>query len=309
VTLGILLMVGGFVLLAFSADRFVLAAARLAKLWGMSTLLIGAIVVGMGTSLPELLVSVSGGLDSFDLGIGNITGSNVANLSLVLGTAVIISPIFGSAKVLKDEGSVTLVAMGIFTIVLRDGGLDRFDGVVLLITMAWAMWQLLHLESSKPEAELFSEVGEGIQDDVSAPKELAFAAVTLVAMLFGADFLTDGALIIADEAGLSEGFVGRTLVAVGTSLPELAAAVAAARQREHELILGNLLGSNIFNSALVAGTLALVSPGVLTEPVVPALGFMMGIVVLAGIFAVTRSISRLEGLGLLVAYGAFVWLA
>ncbi|UCG41211.1 MAG: sodium:calcium antiporter, partial [Acidimicrobiia bacterium] len=214
-----------------------------------------------------------------------------------------------SAKVLKDEGSVTLVAMGIFTIVLRDGGLDRFDGVVLLITMAWAMWQLLHLESSKPETELFSEVGEGIQDDVSAPKELAFAAVTLVAMLFGADFLTDGALIIAEEAGLSEGFVGRTLVAVGTSLPELAAAVAAARQREHELILGNLLGSNIFNSALVAGTLALVSPGVLTEPVIPALGFMMGIVVLAGIFAVTRSISRLEGLGLLVAYGAFVWLA
>ena len=308
-TLGILLMVGGFVLLAFSADRFVLAAARLAKLWGMSTLLIGAIVVGMGTSLPELLVSISGGLDSFDLGIGNITGSNVANLSLVLGVAVIISPIFGSAKVLKDEGSVTLVAMGIFTIVLRDGGLDRFDGVVLLITMAWAMWQLLHLESSKPETELFSEVGEGIQDDVSAPKELAFAAVTLVAMLFGADFLTDGALIIADEAGLSEGFVGRTLVAIGTSLPELAAAVAAARQREHELILGNLLGSNIFNSALVAGTLALVSPGVLTEPVIPALGFMMGIVVLAGIFAVTRSISRLEGLGLLVAYGAFVWLA
>lgn len=308
-TLGILLMVGGFVLLAFAADRFVLAAARLARLWGMSTLLIGAIVVGMGTSLPELLVSISGGLDSFDLGIGNITGSNVANLSLVLGAAVVISPIFGSAKVLKDEGSVTLVTMGIFTIVLRDGGLDRFDGAVLLITMAWAMWQLLHLENSKPETELFAEVGEGITQDITPGREIGIAVVTLVAMLFGADFLTDGALIIADEAGLSEGFVGRTLVAIGTSLPELAAAVAAARQREHELILGNLLGSNIFNSGLVAGTLALISPGVVSEPVVPTLGFMMGIVVLAGFFALTRSISRLEGLGLLVAYGAFVWFA
>lgn len=305
-TLGILSMVGGLVLLAFAADRFVVSAARLAKLWGMSTLLIGALVVGMGTSLPELLVSITGGIDSFDLGVGNITGSNIANLSLVLGVAVIISPIVGSRTILKDEGSVTLVSMGVFTVVLRDGALDRFDGVVLLITMAWAMWQLFHLEQGKPETELLGEVAAKIESPNSHGKEILLAVMALGLMLLGASLLTDGALSIAAAAGLSEGFVGRTLVAVGTSLPELAAAVAAARKREHDMILGNLLGSNIFNSAFVAGSLALVSPGVMVEPVLPTLAFMMGIVVLAAVFAVSHTISRLEGFGLLAGYAAFV---
>ncbi len=305
-TLGILSMLGGLVLLALAADRFVTSAARLAKLWGMSTLLIGALVVGMGTSLPELLVSITGGLDSFDLGVGNITGSNVANLSLVLGVAVIVSPIYGSRVVLKDEGSVTLISMGMFTVVLRDGTLDRFDGIVLLITMVWALWQLFHLEQGKPETELLGQVASKVEPPNSSGKELLFAVLALGVMLYGASLLTDGALVIATEAGLSEGFVGRTLVAVGTSLPELAAAIAAARKREHDMILGNLLGSNIFNSALVGGSLAMISPGVLVEPVIPSLAFMMGIVALAGAFAVSHTINRLEGVGLLAAYAAFV---
>lgn len=305
-TLGILSMLGGLVLLGLAADRFVTSAARLAKLWGMSTLLIGALVVGMGTSIPELLVSITGGIDSFDLGVGNITGSNIANLSLVLGVAILVSPIFGSRTVLKDEGSVALVSMGMFTVVLRDGGLDRGDGIVLLLTMAWAVWRLFHLESTKPEKQMLEGAGGTVEAPNSSGKEVLFAAGALAVMLLGADLLTDGALVIAVEAGLSEGFVGRTLVAVGTSLPELAAAVAAARKRDHDMILGNLLGSNIFNSALVGGSLALIAPGVLVEPVVPTLSFMMGIVVLAAIFAVSHTINRLEGIGLLVAYAAFV---
>lgn len=308
-TLGVLSMIGGLVLLAFAADRFVGSAARLAKLWGMSTLLIGALVVGMGTSLPELLVSITGGLDSFDLGVGNITGSNVANLSLVLGVAVIISPIVGSRTILKAEGSVTLVSMGMFAVVLRDGSLDRFDGIILLITMAWALWQLFHLEQDKPEAELLGEVAAMVESPSSSGKELLMAVAALGVMLLGAGLLTDGALAIAEAAGLSEGFVGRTFVALGTSLPELAAAVAAARKREHDMILGNLLGSNIFNSALVGGSLAVISPGAMVEPVLPTLAFMMGIALLAAVFAVSHTISRLEGFGLLAGYAAFVILA
>ncbi len=305
-TLGILSMLGGLALLALAADRFVTSAARLAKLWGMSTLLIGALVVGMGTSIPELLVSITGGAESFDLGVGNITGSNIANLALVLGVAVLISPIYGSRTVLKDEGSVTLIAMGMFTVVLRDGALDRFDGVVLLITMAWAVWQLFHLEKGKPETALLEEVASMVESPNTPGKEILFAVGALAIMLFGANLLTDGALVVAERAGLTEGFVGRTLVAVGTSLPELAAAIAAARKRDHDMILGNLLGSNIFNSALVGGTLALVSPGVMVEPIIPTLAFMMGVVLLAAIFAVSHTINRLEGLGLLLAYAAFV---
>jgi cation:H+ antiporter len=279
---------------------------RLARHWGMSSLLVGAVVVGMGTSLPELFVSISGGLDSFDLGVGNITGSNIANLTLVLGVAVIISPVGGSASLVRQEGLLTFVAMALFGTFLWDGTLSRFEGVVLLVAMVVALYRLFHLESTKKDAlEAVQEIDE-TEGHVWA--EIGIALATLAATLLGADWLTDGALIVADEFGLSEGFVGNTLVAIGTSLPELAAGVAAARRRENDLILGNLLGSNVFNSLLVAGALGVTTAGTLVEPAQVTIGFMMGAIVLAGLFAARDSISRLEGMALLGTYGAFIWL-
>ncbi len=319
-TTAILLTLGGLVLLSLAADRFVVSASRLARHWGMSPLLVGAVVVGMGTSFPELLVSVSGGLDSFDLGVGNITGSNIANLTLVLGTAVLLAPLAGSREVARDEGLLTFLSMGLFAAFLWDGAIARWEGVVLLLAMAAALGRFFVLERRKQaevrEAALWveGETGEAPDEDEdeltgSVWTELALAIVTLVAMLLGADWLTGGALLIAEEFGLSEGLVGNTLVAVGTSLPELAAAVAAARRREHDLILGNLLGSNVFNSLLVAGALGVITGGTLSDPsgLHLTIGFMMGSVVLAGLFAARNTISRLEGLVLLGTYAGFIW--
>ena len=305
-TQAILLVLGGLVLLTVAADRFVVSAVRLARHWGMSSLLVGAVVVGMGTSLPELFVSISGGLDSFDLGVGNITGSNIANLTLVLGVAVIISPVGGSASLVRQEGLLTFVAMALFGIFLWDGTLSRFEGIVLLVAMVVALYRLFHLESSKKDA--LAAVKEVDEAEGHVWAEVGIALATLAATLLGANWLTDGALLVADEFGLSEGFVGNTLVAIGTSLPELAAAVAAARRRENDLILGNLLGSNVFNSLLVAGALGVTTAGTLVEPAQVTIGFMMAAIVLAGLFAARDSISRLEGTVLLGTYGAFIWL-
>ncbi|MEX1281354.1 MAG: sodium:calcium antiporter [Acidimicrobiia bacterium] len=320
-TFPILLVLGGLVLLSLSADRFVVSATRLARHWGMSPLLVGAVVVGMGTSLPELLVSISGGLDSFDLGIGNITGSNIANLTLVLGVAVVISPLAGSREVAREEGLLTLLAMTIFSALLWDGTLTRLEGAVLLVAMAGALTRLFLVERRKQrqlaEAELW--IGDDVADPTASEEpdevegrvwtELGLAIVTLTAMLLGANWLTDGALGIAEVFGLSAGFVGNSLVAIGTSLPELAAVVAAARRREHDLILGNLLGSNVFNSLLVAGALGVTTGGSLVDAsTLPlTIGFMMGSIILAGTFAARNVISRLEGLVLLAFYGSFLW--
>lgn len=302
----ILLVIGGLVLLAVAADRFVVSASRLARHWGMSPILVGAVVVGMGTSFPELLVSITGGLDSFDLGIGNITGSNIANLTLVLGTAVLIAPIAGSRDIVRDEGLLTFGAMALFSALLWDGSLGTVEGIVLLVAMAGALVRLFQLEARKKRAAVDVEEDELATPDGNVWAEIGLAVATLAAMLLGADWLTDGALLVAELFGLSEGFVGNTLVAIGTSLPELAAAVAAARRLEHDLILGNLLGSNVFNSLLVAGALGVTAGGTLTEPPTLTIGFQMGAIVLAGLFAARNTISRLEGLALLTTYGAFV---
>ena len=318
-TTAILLTLGGLVLLSLAADRFVVSASRLARHWGMSPLLVGAVVVGMGTSFPELLVSVSGGLDSFDLGVGNITGSNIANLTLVLGTAVVLAPLAGSREVAREEGLLTFIAMALFSALLWDGTLARWEGGILLVAMAIALWRFFLLERRKQvsakeaaewvEGETAPEEEEEDELTGSVWTELGLAIVTLVAMLLGADWLTSGALLVAQEFGLSEGVVGNTLVAIGTSLPELAAAIAAARRREHDLILGNLLGSNVFNSLLVAGALGVITGGSLSDPsgLYLTIGFMMGSIILAGLFAARNTISRLEGLALLATYAGFLW--
>ena len=299
--LALTLVVFGLVLVIFSADRFIEAAIKLAHIWGMSPIFIGAVIVGMGTSTPELLVSLTGGFESFDLAVGNITGSNVANLSLALGAAAIISPISGSRRVVPRQGVLSLVAMTIFAALLTlGGGLTRVDGALLLIGMAVTVWLLFKYEE-----------GENIEIDEDLAKAnttrvVVLALLWLIAMSVGAKILTSGATDLALILGWAEGYVGETIVAIGTSLPELAAAIAAARRKAHDLILGNLLGSNIFNSLLVGGGLALVAPGKLVAAPGRTMAFMLGVGVVAGFFATRNRISKKEGAFLLLIFAGFL---
>lgn len=308
----IALVVGGLVLLTAGADRFVLAAARLSRVWGLSPILIGALVVGMGTSAPEFLVSVvaaaGGGLD---LAVGNVIGSNVANLSLVLGATALVAPLAGHIRTLRREGLLMAAAVALLVGLTWNRSLTTVEGVILIGAMLGAAtllvrWARLDVEDT---ATVIAELDE-MTYDAGRPNprfEIIVGIVALIATLGGAEMLVRGAQTIARELNLSEGFIGLTVVAFGTSLPELATALAAARRREHDLVVGNLLGSNLFNSLAVAGGAAVIGGGALTAEFSTGLLFMLGVAAFAGILTSTgNKLVRWEGLALIAVYLAFV---
>ena len=310
--LAIALVVGGLVLLTAGADRFVLAAARLSRVWGLSPILIGALVVGMGTSAPEFLVSVvaaaGGGLD---LAVGNVIGSNVANLSLVLGATALVAPMAGHIRTLRREGLLMVAAVALLAGLTWNRSLTTVEGVVLIVAMLVAAallvrWARLDVEDT---ATVIAELDE-MTYDAGRPNprfEIIVGIIALIATLGGAEMLVRGAQTIARELDLSEGFIGLTVVALGTSLPELATALAAARRREHDLVVGNLLGSNLFNSLAVAGGAAIVGGGALTAGFSTGLVFMLGVAAFAGILTATgNKLVRWEGFALVAVYLAFV---
>jgi cation:H+ antiporter len=278
----------------------------------MSPILIGALVVGMGTSAPEFLVSVvaaaGGGLD---LATGNVIGSNVANLSLVLGATALVAPVAGHIRTLQREGLLMLVGVALFAALAWNGSLTRVDGIVLLAAMVAAAFILVRWARQDAEAAgtVSAELDEMTFDRgrPNARLETIVGLVALAATLGGAEMLVRGARLVAQELGLSEGFVGLTLVALGTSLPELATALAAARRREHDLVIGNLLGSNLFNSLAVAGGAALLGGGALAAGFTTELVFMLAMAAFAGILTATGNrLVRWEGFVLLAVYAAFV---
>lgn len=303
-TSALLLVLAGLILLTIAADRFVLSAARLASHWGMSTVLVGALVVGMGTSAPEFIVSVVSGGESLDLAIGNIAGSNIANLSLVLGASVMVATIAGQQRILRREGLLMFGSMVLFTVLIWNGSLNRADGIVLVLAMFVAS-ALLVRWSKQDDVNGFGSPADEIDTDehVSAGKEVTIGLATLGTMLLGAEWLKDGALEIAVILGISAGVIGLTLVAIGTSLPELATAIAAARRRENGIVVGNLLGSNLFNSLIVGGGVALVRPGALESSFDTTLIFMLVVGALSGVLGLMGNrYVRAEGAGLLVLY-------
>ena len=304
----------GIAVLIFGAERLVTAAERLAHHWGMSTVLIGAVVVGLGTSLPEMLISGlaaarPGGLD---LAAGNIVGSNIANLSLVLGVAFLISPLKNVQTDLRREWLAMLAGSFLLLALAWNNALSRWNGVALVATMTFALWLLVRwsrdahpikgenlpdpggdrgsahsaeiaawMERAKAEKSL-SLLGLRVRGRLAVGKELAMGTVSLVLTLLGADRLVDGATGIADRLDISGGLVGLTLVALGTSLPELATAVAAARHGNTELVIGNVLGSNLFNALAVGGIAGLVGDGVFTGDFRVSLLWMVAAAVAAG---------------------------
>lgn len=308
--LALLACAAGLALLTKAADQFVVGAARLSALLRISPIVIGAVVIGFGTSTPELFVSaLAAGQGDLDLAVGNIVGSNIANLSLVLGIAVLIAPFAISSKVLRREAPLAVAASLLFTLLLV-GGLTRADGVVLVIVLVLVLASILRDARVSADRELTGEVRDFVGEaPPRAPAESVRTALGLVGTLAGAQLLVWGATRAATEVGLSEGFIGLTLVAVGTSLPELVTAIQAARRGEDELLVGNLLGSNIFNSLAVSGAAALVGPGAVADRdlLVVAAPLMLAVGVLAWASMWTRHrLDRWEGAVLLGTYPAAV---
>jgi cation:H+ antiporter len=305
----VLQVLAGLVLLTVAADRLVLAAARLSRLSGLSPILIGAVVVGLGTSLPEMLVSglAAAEPDGLDLALGNIVGSNVANIALVLGLSVVLSPIVGQGKILMREGGLMLVGMALLTVFAWDGGLSLAEGVLLGVGLLVAL-SLLVIWSRRDGAAIdLEEIGDTA--DINPRTEILFGVGSLGVTLLGAQLLVTGAEQVALGLGVSEALIGLTLVAIGTSLPELATALAAARRNENDLVLGNVLGSNLFNALGVGAVAGIIGDGSFDADFNPSMVAMLAIAVLAGILAIIGNrLDRWQGAVLLVCYPVVLFL-
>lgn len=249
----------GLALLVWSADRFVEGAAATARNLGVSTLIIGITVIGFGTSAPEILISIIAALqDTPDLAIGNALGSNIANIGLILGVTALILPLGVDSKLIRREYPILMAATLLLFYLLQDHRLDRLDGLLLigalLLAMGYLVWYSLRDEGDVMEQELEQEIPH-----MSTGRALGWTLVGLLLLIASSKLLVWGAVNIATAMGISELVIGLTIVALGTSLPELAASIAGVRKGESDLVIGNVIGSNLFNSLAVVGVPALMT--------------------------------------------------
>jgi cation:H+ antiporter len=305
-----LLLVAGLALLVWAADQLVTAAARLSIVLRITPVVIGVVVIGFGTSMPELVVSGLAALEGlFDLGVGNVIGSNIANVLLVLGAAAVVAPVTVSERLLRREVPLTLAAVAAFAWAIQ-GPLRVVDAVLLIVLLVVVLVIVITLARRDGTLDL-DEVEALTATTTSTGRESLRALIGLTLTIAGAQMVVIGGGAIAEGFGLSEGFVGLTLVAVGTSLPELATSVQAVRRGEAELLVGNVLGSNLFNAAAV-GSLLVWSGAGLGRTVASELAGIATIamvVAVAGVsllLVVRRRLGRVAGACMLVAYAAVV---
>lgn len=310
--LGVAAIIVGVAALAWAADQFVIGAARVALIRNVPSLVVGVVIVGFGTSAPELLVSALAVLDdNTAVAVGNVVGSNLANLTLLLGIGAVIVALRVESRTVRLEAPIVLVATIAFALAVQ-GGIQRWEGVLLALGLVAAMTVIARKPaggSGEPDV-----VAEEVEEFADAEHhrfgvEVARTAVGLVATVATAQLLLWGALRVADETGLSGGFVGVTLVAVGTSLPELVTVIQSARRKETDLIVGNLLGSNLFNALAVGGVIGILGAPSFDDTSLTIVGAGAAIVAaaLATIMMATkRTVTRTEGIVLIVAYVATI---
>ena len=280
-------ILAGFALLVWSADRFVLGASAVASIMGVSTLVVGILVVGIGTSAPEMLVS---GIAAYEgktgLSVGNALGSNITNIALVLGFSCLLIPLQVQSKIIKREIPLLLVIMIFGWFLLMDGELGFLDGALLFVAFGLVIVrQLLEAKNSRADI-LEASFEDEIPKDMPLPTALFWLLLGFLVLVGSARLLVWGAVEVALAFGVSELIVGLTVVAIGTSLPELAATIAAARKGEHDIAIGNVIGSNIFNLVGVMALPGIIAPGIV-DPDVMARDYplMLGLTVLLFLFA------------------------
>jgi cation:H+ antiporter len=301
-----LLLVLGFALLVKGADFFVDGAASIAKKFGIPDLVIGLTIVAMGTSAPEAAVSIAGAFKgSADISIGNVVGSNLINVLVILGLAAVIIPIAVGVSTVKYEIPFLIAISILFPILGMDGTMSRIDGIILWICFIAYLIYLFKMAKNGKEEE------ESSAKDISIPMALLLTVGGAVMIVFGSDFAVDSASTIARTFGMSERFIGLTIVALGTSLPELFTSVTAARKGNADIAIGNIVGSNIFNYLFVIGTSALIIPiNFASNFIVDAIIALAAVVFLWFCVFKDKELARIGGSAMLLGYAAyFVYIA
>lgn len=315
----ILILVIGFVLLIKGADFFVEGSSSVAKKFHVPAMLIGMTIVAMGTSLPECAVSVTASLaNNNSLAVSNVIGSNIFNLMVVCGACALFSPLTIRQDTLKKEFPLSIICAALMLVLGYIGmTLGHIDGIIFLVLfVGYLLWMIQ--SAKKARAAVLSDPGQSgqieqaefVEENIAILptwKSLVFIIGGMIAIKFGGDFVVDGASSIASNMGLSQTLIGLTIVAMGTSLPELVTSLVAAKKGEVDMALGNVIGSDIFNILFVLGIATAISPiSFLMENVIDIiLLIIMSVIVLA--FAWTRQqINRKEGILMLLMYAAYM---
>ncbi len=310
----IVLFIAGLILLVLGAEALVRGASRLAAGFGVSPLVIGLTVVAFGTSSPELAVSVKSALAGrADIALGNVIGSNILNVLLILGISALIVPLVVSHRLVRFDVPVMII-LSVLTLMLSlDGAIGLIDGILLVVGLVVYVWYLIH-ESRKEKADENDEFAKEFSEPARTPMQWVLNIVMVVGglalLVLGSDWFTSSAVSFARQLGISEMIIGLTLVALGTSLPELVTSVIAAIRGERDIAVGNIVGSNIFNIMGVLGIAGILAPaGLAVKDAV--LGFDIPVMIVVAfaclpIFFTGGDISRKEGLMLVFYYIAYV---
>jgi cation:H+ antiporter len=309
----LLAIVGGFMLLTWSADRFVVGASALAFNLKVPPLIIGLTIVSIGTSAPEILVSAVASLQgNSGLAVGNALGSNIINTGLILGFTAIFIPLSVHSSIIKRELPLLLLVMVVALLMLLDGSLNRMDGAVLITGMVVMMLWMIHLgrTSKTTEDPMSDEFADEIPTGMGTGLALFWVIIGGLCLLASSRLLVWGAVSIAQQMGVSDLVIGLTIVALGTSLPELAATMMSAIKREHDIAIGNVIGSNIFNLLAVLGLPGLLNPGpvdtaVLTRDYPVMIGLTVALFIMAYGFRGPGRINRIEGTILVLVFCAY----
>lgn len=319
-----LAIIVGFIVLVWGADRFVLGGAATARCLGVSPLIIGLTIIGFGTSAPEMLVSAIAALEGTpNLAIGNAIGSNITNIALVLGITALTTPLIVKSQILKREYPIMFMVMLLALGIMLDLHLSFIDGIILLIGLTLIMgWMIQiglkdnkanHKHSSKEKDDALEVDFESEIPKMSLGIAIFWLVFGFALLLISSKVLVWGSIEIAQFFGVSDLIIGLTIVALGTSLPELAATVSSALKGEHDLAIGNIIGSNIFNLLAVIGIPAIITPIDLTENVIQRdffsmIGITFVLFIMAYGFKGNGRINRFEGALLLSCYiGYMTW--
>ncbi|QTR49492.1 calcium/sodium antiporter [Candidatus Thiothrix anitrata] len=312
----LLAVLAGFALLMWSADKFVDGAAATAKHLGVSTLLIGIVVVGFGTSAPEMVVSAFAALDGKPaLALGNAYGSNIINITLILGLSAIFATLAVHSSIVRKELPILLGVTLLAGWQLWDGEISRADAIVLLVVlfaiMGWMVYSAKHSKQDSLGDEMSDEMAD---NSLTLKAAIIWLVIGLLLLMASSKMLVWGAVSIAQGLGVSELIIGLTIVAFGTSLPELAASIAAARKNEADLAIGNVVGSNLFNTLAVVGIAGVIAPmqvgsEVLSRDWAVMFAITVGLFIMAYGLRKPGHLTRWEGILLLSAYLAYTgWL-
>ncbi len=309
-----LAVLAGFILLVWGADRFVDGAAATARNMGISPLVIGLTIVGFGTSAPEMLISAMSAWDENPgIAIGNALGSNIANMGLVLGATVLIRPLQVHSGTLQREYPIMFIAMIFALLLIMDDTLGFLDGLLLISGLCLVLYWMVRMGRREQDGldPMAAEFEAELPPEMSTGKALLWLAVGLAILLISSRMVVWGAVDIARAFGISDLVIGLTVIAIGTSLPELAASIVSAVKGEHDIAIGNVIGSNIFNILGVLGISGIIFPSVIDADVLGRdfpvmIGLSIALFAMAYGFRKPGSLDRLEGGLLLTAYFGYL---